>query len=387
MSVKKNKNDMKEYSDSNKKPVTTGKIKKMKIKEKQGDSDENSEVKIDVSIINEIIEDKYDELFFNRNKTLDEGLKLFLNNKLLSCLLLETNDKNSNNYVVKLIERNFEGKISVIDTETVDDMKNELRKGVYVTFKNESEVFEGEVVSINMDNTKDIEVILKTNKSSKTIKLDRRLKNGLSNINIGDVVYVEPNSGFLKRLGRSENCMNEYDLEGDKYVQLTKQSVNTRRKKIISISLYEMDLSINGFREEIDDIVRSRTNEIVEEYLESGAAVLKNSCVVVFLSEQLDNSKIRNLVKFHEEMAWLKIILVGMSKEYDSTELREFAKMKVFNLDGIDYLKIRHSNFNDYEDVVSEYIEKVPVEVISDLIKISSNKDDFKKYVESICLK
>ena len=39
---------------------------------------------------------------------------------------------------------------------------------------------------------------------------------------VGDVIYVEANSGAVKRVGRSDAFATEFDLEAEEYVPLLK---------------------------------------------------------------------------------------------------------------------------------------------------------------------
>lgn len=40
-------------------------------------------------------------------------------------------------------------------------------------------------------------------------------------VNIGDVIYVEANSGSVKRVGRSDAYATEFDLEAEEYVPVS----------------------------------------------------------------------------------------------------------------------------------------------------------------------
>ena len=55
---------------------------------------------------------------------------------------------------------------------------------------------------------------LKTAKGSKTLKLDPTIHDSLSKegVAVGDVIYIEANSGAVKRVGRSDSFATEFDL-------------------------------------------------------------------------------------------------------------------------------------------------------------------------------
>ena len=44
-------------------------------------------------------------------------------------------------------------------------------------------------------------------------------------IQVGDVIYVEANSGAVKRQGRSDTFATEFDLEAEEYVPLPKVEI------------------------------------------------------------------------------------------------------------------------------------------------------------------
>ena len=43
-------------------------------------------------------------------------------------------------------------------------------------------------------------------------------------LQVGDVIYIEANSGAVKRVGRSDAHATEFDLEAEEYVPLPKVS-------------------------------------------------------------------------------------------------------------------------------------------------------------------
>lgn len=56
---------------------------------------------------------------------------------------------------------------------------------------------------------------LKTAKGTKQLKLDPTIYESLQKekVETGDVIYIEANSGAVKRQGRSDSYATEYDLE------------------------------------------------------------------------------------------------------------------------------------------------------------------------------
>ena len=65
---------------------------------------------------------------------------------------------------------------------------------------------------------------LKTAKGTKQLKLDPSIYKSRQKVRVkvGDVIYIEANSGAVKRLGRSDTFATEFDLEAEEYVPLPK---------------------------------------------------------------------------------------------------------------------------------------------------------------------
>lgn len=56
---------------------------------------------------------------------------------------------------------------------------------------------------------------------------------------VGDVIYIEANSGAVKRVGRSDAFATEFDLEADEYVPLPKGEVH-KKKEIVQVCFLEL---------------------------------------------------------------------------------------------------------------------------------------------------
>lgn len=100
--------------------------------------------------------------------------------------------------------------------------------------KESKEVYEGEVTELSPAEgaaqgsegkvVKHVVISMRTSKGSKTLKLDPSIQDGLlrEKVNVGDVIYIEANSGAVKRVGRCDTHAAEYDLEADEYVPMPK---------------------------------------------------------------------------------------------------------------------------------------------------------------------
>ena len=54
---------------------------------------------------------------------------------------------------------------------------------------------------------------------------------------MGVAIYIEANSGAVKRVGRSDAFATEFDLEAEEYVPLPKGEVS-KKKEIVQVLLY-----------------------------------------------------------------------------------------------------------------------------------------------------
>lgn len=108
-----------------------------------------------------------------------------------------------------------------------------LRTGLRI--KENKEVYEGEVTELTPEETmsqgasqgkviKHVVLGIKTTKGTKQLKLDPSIYDGLQRekVAVGDVIYIEANSGAVRRVGRCDAYATEFDLEAEQYVPLPK---------------------------------------------------------------------------------------------------------------------------------------------------------------------
>ena len=61
---------------------------------------------------------------------------------------------------------------------------------------------------------------------------------------VGDVIYIEANSGAVKRVGRSDAFATEFDLEAEEYVPLPKGEVH-KKKEIVQVGYVNCVFCVN----------------------------------------------------------------------------------------------------------------------------------------------
>ena len=84
---------------------------------------------------------------------------------------------------------------------------------------------------------------LKTVKGTKQLKLDPTIYDSIlkEKVQVGDVIYIEANSGSVKRVGRCDAYATEFDLEAEEYVPLPKGDVHKKKEIVQDITLHDLD--------------------------------------------------------------------------------------------------------------------------------------------------
>merc|ERR1719265_1205570 len=84
---------------------------------------------------------------------------------------------------------------------------------------------------------------LKTVKGAKTLKLAPSIFEGIQKekVSVGDVIYIEANSGAVKRVGRSDAYATEFDLEAEEYVPIPKGDVHKKKEIVQDVTLHDLD--------------------------------------------------------------------------------------------------------------------------------------------------
>lgn len=189
-----------------------------------------------------------------------------------------------------------------------------FRRAIGLRIKETKEVWEGEVTELRPEEVEDplsgglnktvasVIITLKTAKGSKQLKLDPSIYDNIQKekISIGDVIYIEANSGNVKRVGRSDSFASEFDLEADTYVPLPKGDVHKKKEILQDVTLHDLDVAnarpqggqdfysvigqmLKHKKTEITDKLRNEVNKIANKYIEQGIAELVPG--VLFIDE------------------------------------------------------------------------------------------------------
>lgn len=194
-----------------------------------------------------------------------------------------------------------------------------VRKSIGLKVREVKEVYEGEIFELTAhevanpygnayEGSKTVSHViigLRSAKGSKTLKLDPSVYESIlrAKCRVGDVVYIESNSGAVKRVGRADTYKNEYDLETEEYVPVPKGEVQKKKEVVQEVTLHDLDVAnsrphssggakdvlslmnqlIRPKKTEMTDKLRQEVNKAVNQYIENGVAELVPG--VLFIDE------------------------------------------------------------------------------------------------------
>eukprot|EP01098_Paradermamoeba_levis_P014514 TRINITY_DN6956_c0_g1_i2.p1 TRINITY_DN6956_c0_g1~~TRINITY_DN6956_c0_g1_i2.p1 ORF type:complete len:459 (-),score=119.00 TRINITY_DN6956_c0_g1_i2:178-1554(-) len=199
------------------------------------------------------------------------------------------------------------------EVKKTEILKENFRRAIGLRIKETKEVWEGEVTEITPEETENpfggygktvaqVIVGLKTAKGVKQLRLAPSIYESIQKekVSVGDVIYIEANSGAVKRVGRSDAFATEFDLEAEEYVPLPKGDVHKKKEIVQDITLHDLDLAnakpqgghdimsmvgqmLKQKKTEITDKLRQEINKIVNKYIDQGIAELVPG--VLFIDE------------------------------------------------------------------------------------------------------
>ena len=175
------------------------------------------------------------------------------------------------------------------------------------------EVYEGEVTELTPEETENplggygrsishLIIGLKSAKGSKKLRLDPSIFEAIQKerVTVGDVIYIEANTGACKRVGRSDAYATEFDLEAEEYVPVPKGEVHKKKEIVQDVTLHDLDMAnarpqggqdvmsmmgqlMKPKKTEITDKLRQEINKVVNRYIDQGVAELVPG--VLFIDE------------------------------------------------------------------------------------------------------
>ena len=193
------------------------------------------------------------------------------------------------------------------EVKKTEVLMENFRRAIGLRIKEQKEVYEGEVTEVSPQEGTGgvlnyVVLGLRTAKGSKQLKLDPSIYDGLQKekVQVGDVIYIEANSGAVRRVGRCDTFAAEYDLEAEEYVPLPKGDVHKKKEVVQDVPLHDLDManakpqggqdlmSVMGQmmkpkKTEITEKLRMEINKVVDRYIDQGVAELVPG--VLFIDE------------------------------------------------------------------------------------------------------
>uniref|UniRef100_A0A1I8EG93 RuvB-like helicase n=1 Tax=Wuchereria bancrofti TaxID=6293 RepID=A0A1I8EG93_WUCBA len=142
------------------------------------------------------------------------------------------------------------------EVKKTEVLMENFRRSIGLRVREKKEVYEGEVTELTPVESENetggygkrishVLIGLKTVKGSKQLKLDPSIYDTLlkQKVEVGDVIYIEANSGAVKRLGRCDVYATEFDLEADEFVPLPKGDVRKSKEVVQDVTLHDLDIA------------------------------------------------------------------------------------------------------------------------------------------------
>ena len=175
------------------------------------------------------------------------------------------------------------------------------------------EVYEGEVTELTPEEAENplggygktishLLIGLKSYRGTKKLRLDPSIYEAIQKerVTVGDVIYIEANTGACKRVGRSDAYATEFDLEAEEYVPIPKGEVHKKKEIVQDVTLHDLDIAnarpqggqdimsmmgqlMKPKKTEITEKLRQEINKVVNRYIDQGVAELVPG--VLFIDE------------------------------------------------------------------------------------------------------
>ncbi|KAI9666913.1 MAG: RuvB ATP-dependent DNA helicase pontin [Alyxoria varia] len=199
------------------------------------------------------------------------------------------------------------------EVKKTEALMENFRRAIGLRVRETKEVYEGEVIELTPEEAENplggygrtishLLIGLKSAKGTKKLRLDPSIYEAIQKerVNIGDVIYIEANTGACKRVGRSDAFATEFDLEAEEYVPMPKGEVHKKKEIVQDVTLHDLDIAnarpqggqdvmsmmgqiMKPRKTEITEKLREEINKVVNRYIDQGMAELVPG--VLFIDE------------------------------------------------------------------------------------------------------
>ncbi|KAH0550930.1 RuvB ATP-dependent DNA helicase pontin [Trichoglossum hirsutum] len=199
------------------------------------------------------------------------------------------------------------------EVKKTEALMENFRRAIGLRVRETKEVYEGEVTELTPEESENplggygktishLLIGLKSYRGTKKLRLDPSIYEAIQKerVAIGDVIYIEANTGAVKRVGRSDAYATEFDLEAEEYVPIPKGDVHKKKEIVQDVTLHDLDIAnarpqggqdimsmmgqlMKPKKTEITDKLRQEINKVVNRYIDQGVAELVPG--VLFIDE------------------------------------------------------------------------------------------------------
>ncbi|KAF1811234.1 TIP49-domain-containing protein [Eremomyces bilateralis CBS 781.70] len=199
------------------------------------------------------------------------------------------------------------------EVKKTEALMENFRRAIGLRVREVKEVYEGEVTALTPEETENplgaygrtiahLLVGLKSARGTKKLRLDPSIYEAIQKerVRLGDVIYIEANTGAVKRVGRSDAYATEFDLEAEEYVPVPKGDVHKKKEIVQDVTLHDLDVAnarpqggqdvvslmgqlMKPKKTEITEKLRAEVNKVVSRFIDQGVADLVPG--VLFIDE------------------------------------------------------------------------------------------------------
>ena len=199
------------------------------------------------------------------------------------------------------------------EVKKTEALMENFRRAIGLRIREMKDIYEGEVTDLTPEEAENplggygktissLLISIKSSRGTKKLRLDPSVYEALQKerVTVGDIIYLEQNTGACKRIGRSDAYATEFDLEADEYVPLPKGDVHKMKEVVQDITLHDLDMAnskpqggqdimsmMGQFMKpkltEITDKLREEINIVVSQHIDQGFAELVPG--VLFIDE------------------------------------------------------------------------------------------------------
>ncbi|KAK3675105.1 RuvB ATP-dependent DNA helicase pontin [Recurvomyces mirabilis] len=199
------------------------------------------------------------------------------------------------------------------EVKKTEALMENFRRAIGLRVQERKEVYEGEVAELTPEESENplgaygrtishLLITLRSSRGTKKLRLDPSIYEAIQKerVRVGDVIYIEANTGSVKRVGRSDAFSTEFDLEAEEYVPVPKGEVHKKKDIVQDVTLHDLDVAnarpqggqdvmsmmgqlMKPRKTEITEKLRGEINKVVNKYIDQGIAELVPG--VLFIDE------------------------------------------------------------------------------------------------------